>query len=111
MKVVAQVADVTKSLALVMVMVDRRNLVIFNKHGGYMQTMKKEEESKMRKLMSASKGARVPIQREGDNFAAEIKIEKKEDEYHVPKKVAAKKVEQQQERGRRGGQTQAEELE
>ena len=42
MKVVAQVADVTKNLASVMEMVDRGNLVTFHKEVGYIQTTKKK---------------------------------------------------------------------
>ena len=41
LKIVAQVADVTKNLASVMEMVDRGNWVMFHKTGGYIQTMKK----------------------------------------------------------------------
>ena len=51
LKVVAQVADVTKNLASVMEMVDRGNWVIFHKEEGYIQTMKEEEEVKMKTLM------------------------------------------------------------
>jgi hypothetical protein len=97
LKVVAQVADVTKNLASVMEMVDRGNWVIFHKEGGYIQTMKKEEELKMRTLMNTLKGARVPIARKGNNFVVEIKVdqknaeEKDKDGYIVPKKVAAKR--------------------
>ena len=91
MKVVAQVADVTKNLASVMEMVDRGNLVIFHKEGGYIQTMKKEDELKMRTFMNTLKGARAPIARKENNFVVEIKIEKKEGDYHVPKKTAAKR--------------------
>ena len=91
LKVVAQVADVTKNLASVMEMVDRGNWVIFHKEGGYIQTMKKEEELKMKTLMNTLKGARVPIARKGNHFVVEIKVEKKKGEYHVPKKTAAKR--------------------
>ena len=97
LKVVAQVADVTKNLASVMEMVDRGNWVIFHKQGGFIQTMKKEDELKMRTLLNTLKGARVPIERKGNNFVVEIKVDqksaedKKEDGYIVPKKVAAKR--------------------
>ena len=95
LKVVAQVADVTKNLASVMEMVDRGNWVIFNKEGGYIQTMKKEDEVKMGTLMNSLKGARVPIARKGNNFVVEIMVQKegakKDGEYIVPKKVAAKR--------------------
>ena len=95
LKVVAQVADVTKNLASVMEMVDRGNWVIFNKEGGYIQTMKKEDEVKMGTLMNTLKGARVPIARKGNNFVVEIMVqkegEKKDGEYIVPKKVATRR--------------------
>ena len=97
MKVVAQVADVTKNLASVMEMVDRGNWVMFNKQGGFIQTMKKEDELKVRTLLNTLKGARVPIERKGNNFVVEIQVdqkgaeEKKDDGYIVPKKVAAKR--------------------
>ena len=91
LKVVAQVADVTKNLASVMEMVDRGNWVIFHKEGGYIQTMKKDEELKVRTLMNTLKGARVPIARKRNSFIVEIKVERKEEEYHMPKKVATKR--------------------
>ena len=91
MKVMAQVADVTKNLASVMQMVDRGNWILFHKEGGYIQTMKKEEELETRTLMNTLKGVRVPIVRKGPNIVVGIKTEKKEGEYHVPKKVAAKR--------------------
>ena len=92
---VAQVADVTKNLASVMEMVDRGNWAIFNKGGGYIQTMKKEDEVKMGTLMNSLKGTRVPIARKGNNFVVEIMVqkegEKKDGEYIVPKKVATRR--------------------
>ena len=95
LKVVAQVADVTKNLASVMEMVDRGNWVIFNKEGGYIQTMKKEDEVKMGTLMNSLKGARVHIARKGNNFVVQIVVQKegakKDGEYIVPKKVATKR--------------------
>ena len=65
MRIIAQVADVTKNLASVMEMVDRGNWVIFHKDGGYIQTVKKDEDLKMRTLMNTLKGARIPIARKG----------------------------------------------
>ena len=65
LKVVAQVADVTKNLASVMEMVDRGGWVIFHKEGGYIQTTKKDEELNVRTLMNTLKGARAPIARRG----------------------------------------------
>ena len=47
-KVVAQVAGVAENLASVMEMVDRGDWVIFQKHGGYIQTMKPSEETRMK---------------------------------------------------------------
>ena len=95
LKIVAQVADVTKNLASVMEMVDRGNWVIFHKEGGYIQTMKIEQEVKMKTMMNAMKGARVPIERKGNNFIVQIKVQKEEAEeeggYIVPKKVATRK--------------------
>ena len=76
LKIVAQVADVTKNLASVMEMVDRGNWVMFHREGGYIQTMKPEEEVKMKTMMNTMKGARVPIEKKGNNFIVEIKIEK-----------------------------------
>ena len=70
---------------------------MFNKQGGFIQTMKKEDELKMRTLLNTLKGARVPIERKGNNFVVEIKVdqksaeEKKADGYIAPKKVAAKR--------------------
>ena len=51
MKVVAQVADVTKNLASVMEMVDRGNWATCHEEGGSIQTMKKDEELKVRTLI------------------------------------------------------------
>ena len=45
----------------------------------------------MRTVMNGLAGARVPIIRKGNNFAVEIKIEKKKDEYNILKTVAAKR--------------------
>ena len=63
LKIVAQVADVTKNFASVMEMVDRGNWLIFHKEGGYIQTMNGEEEVKMKTMMNTMKGARVSIER------------------------------------------------
>ena len=41
--------------------------------------------------MNTLKGAKVPTARKGSHFFVEIKIEKKEHEHHVPKKIAAKR--------------------
>ena len=41
--------------------------------------------------MNTLEGARVPMTREGNHFVVEIKIEKKEDEHIVPKKIAARR--------------------
>jgi len=94
-KVVAQVAGVTKNLASVMEMVDRGNWVIFHKEGGYIQTMKKEEELKLKTLMNTLKGSRVPIARRGNNFIVEIIVKdenaEKEGEYIAPRKPATKR--------------------
>ena len=81
----------TKTLASVVEMADRGNWVMFHKDGGYLLTTKKEDELKMRPLMNTMRGARVPIARKGNHFVVEFKTEKKEDEYHVPKEVAAKR--------------------
>jgi hypothetical protein len=95
LRIIAQVADVTKNLASVMEMVDRGNWVIFHKDGGYIQTVKKDEDLKMRTLMNTLKGTRVPIERKGNNFVVEIsvkqEVDKKEGEYIAPKKLATKK--------------------
>ena len=53
--------------------------------------MKKDEELKVRTLMNTLKGARAHMARKGNNFAVEIKVEKKKAEYHVPRKVATKR--------------------
>ena len=96
MRIIAQVADVTKNLASVMEMVDRGNWVIFHKDGGYIQTVKKDEDLKMRTLMNTLKGTRVPIERKGNNFVLEIsvkpEVDRKEGEYIAPKKLATKKL-------------------
>ena len=95
MKVVAHVADVTKNLASVMEMADRGNWVMFHKDGEYIQTMKPEEETKMKTIMNTMTGSRVPIFRKGHDFIVESKIkkevEKKEVEYIEPRKIATKR--------------------
>ena len=71
-------------------MVDRGNWVMFHKEGGYIQTMKPEEELKMRTLMNTMKGARVPIERKGQNFIVQIKVQQ-EGGFVAPEKVATKR--------------------
>ena len=46
---------------------------------------------KLKTMMNTMVGARVPIARKGNNFVVEINIDKKEDGYIVPKKVAARR--------------------
>ena len=53
--------------------------------------MTNEKQLKVRSLMNTLKGARVPTARKGNKVVVEIKIEKKEDEYIVPSKTAAKR--------------------
>ena len=42
--------------------------------GGYIQTMTKEEEAEVRKLLNKMKGARVPIDRRGNDFIVDVKV-------------------------------------
>ena len=94
MNVVVYVADFTNKLASVMEVVDRGNCVIFNKQGGYIQTMKEEDELNLSTLMDTLKGARVRIARKGNNFVVEIMVQhedaKKDGEYTVSRKAATK---------------------
>ena len=68
---------------------------MFHREGGYIQTMKPEEELKMKTLMNSMKGARVPIERKGQNFIVQIKVQKEniaqEEGFIAPKKVATKR--------------------
>ena len=63
LKVVAQVGHDTKTLASVMTIVDQGNWVILYEGGGYIQTMKKEEELKLKSLMNKLKGFTLSIER------------------------------------------------
>ena len=68
-------ANVTKNLASVMEMVDRKHRIALHKEGGYIQTMKPEEELKMKTIMSSMKV--LPALR---NFS----IFWKESDYYTP---------------------------
>ena len=72
-------------------MVERGNLVMSHKDEGYIQTMKPDKETKMQTMMNTMSGSRVAIVRKGHHFVVEIKIANKEDEYIVPKKIAARR--------------------
>ena len=45
----------------------------------------------MRTMMNTLTGSRVPIKRKGNNFVVEVTVEKKEEGYIVPKKVATRR--------------------
>ena len=68
---------------------------MFRKEGGNILTIKPEEETKMRTMNSRIAGARVPIIRKGHRFVVQIKVEKKEEDCNVPKKIVSKRLEQQ----------------
>ena len=57
--------------------------------------MNPKEEVKMKTLMNIMKGARVPIERKGQNFIVEVKVQKEniaqEEGFIAPRKVATKR--------------------
>ena len=63
LKVVTQLADVTKNLASWVDMVDRGNCGILPKDGDYTQRVKPAEETKTKLMKNGLAGARVPIMR------------------------------------------------
>ena len=72
----------------------RKNWVIINDEGGCVQTMTKEDQEEMTKLLRKMKGAQVPINRDEKDFYVEVKRWKPlEDEegYMKPKKTIKKK--------------------
>ena len=84
LNIVGQVAATTKNLGSVMEMVDaklkggKKNWVMFHEAGGYIQTMTKEEEAEVKALLNKMRGARVPIERRGNDFIVDIKVKKQD---------------------------------
>ena len=94
MSVVGQVAAVTKNLASVMEMVDAGNWVVFNKEGGSIITMTKNEDEKLRKILGELTGTMVPIDRKGNDFIVHAKVKSEEDAdgYMKQKKPPARRM-------------------
>ena len=90
LNITAQVADVTKPLALADEVVSADTWIILNKKGGAMAKFGEEGPKELRKILERSKGNIVPIHRRNGTLTMEISV--KEDEWQKPKKTVKEKT-------------------
>ena len=91
LKVVAQVADITKPLASANEIVDAGNLVVMVKDEGLIKSLSPEDAKRVMDLIKSMKGTEIPMKRDAGAFkiAIDVKDESnpKDATWQTPKKT------------------------